>query len=697
MVRVAIALLLLLVPAAAQAEKRIALLIGNRGYQPVVGALKNPHNDIEVVSAALNAIGFKDRITHKDLRRSHVLGAVRQYAAQLAVAGPGAIGFLYYSGHGAAEHGTNVNYIIPVDAGDPNSTSFWDESVRLEEITRLILDRAPQAAHFVVFDACRNELKLPDKTATKGFVPVQTLRGMFVAFASEFGRTASDFGDKSGPYAAALASELVKPGLSHLDLFQNVKEAVARETGGRQSPWELNGLSQRVQLGPVAAPPPPPPQPPSGISGVAEVVRVCSEVGAVTSLSMLAVLERQQAGTAAADCISARIGELKAAATKAAEEHAKAEKQRLALLQKQEEDRKRDEATRAEAAKAEKQRLALLQKQEEDRKRDEATGAEAAKAEKQRLALLRKQEDRKRGEAAHRPEADAPLTSTTTAASQKQAFRDLLAGGQPCAFCPEMVEVAQGSFTMGSPRSEPQRDDDEEPRRVQISKPFAASRHPITVEQFSAFVEATDYKVGNRCHAFNGQKMEMNAPRSWSSPGFEQSNNHPVVCVNWQDAQAFVGWLSNITGRAYRLLSEAEREYITRAGATSSFWWGTTISSDQANFDARSIYLGGGKKGDFRQRTVPVDSFNPNPWGFYNVHGNVWDWTSDCFHSAQGGKKDKANADAVSDCQMRVLRGGSWYNSPSNLRSANRTSEYSASRSAITGFRVARELSGSKR
>ena len=169
----------------------------------------------------------------------------------------------------------------------------------------------------MVFDACRNELKLPDKTATKGFLPVQTLRGMFVAFASEFGRTASDLGDKSGPYAAALASELMKPGLSHLDLFQNVKEAVARETGGRQSPWELNGLSQRVRLGPAVASPPPAPQPPSGISGAAEVVRVCREVEAMMSLSMLAVLERQHAGTPAADCISARIGELKAAVAKA--------------------------------------------------------------------------------------------------------------------------------------------------------------------------------------------------------------------------------------------------------------------------------------------------------------------------------------------------------------------------------------------
>ena len=497
-----------------------------------------------------------------------------------------------------------------------------------------------------------------------------------------------------------MAIELVKPGVAHLDLFQNVKETVLAATGGAQQPWNNDGLSRRIYVAGSVTKPSAPAQAPARLSETAEA---WDRTRDTTSIAALELFIARYEDTYYAGLAHLRIALLQKQeedrkrdeAARKAEADAKADKQSLALLQKQEEDRKRDEAARkAEAdAKADKQSLALLQKQEEDRKRNEA----AHKADKQRLALLQKQEkNQKRDDAAHKAEADAPLNPTIPAVSQKQAFRDLLASGQPCTFCPDMVEVAHGSFMMGSPRGEPQRDDDEEPRRIQIPKPFAASRYPITVEQFSAFVEATNYKPGNRCHAFNGQKMEMNSPRSWLSPGFEQSNNHPVVCVNWQDAQAFVGWLSNITGRTYRLLSEAEREYITRAGTNNPFWWGTSISFDQANYDARSVYPGGGKKEDFRQRTVPVDSFKPNPWGFYNVHGNVWDWTADCFNPGQGGKKDKANADAASDCQMRVLRGGSWFNTPSNLRSANRTSEYSGSRSAITGFRVARDLSGSK-
>jgi uncharacterized caspase-like protein len=116
--------------------------------------------------------------------------------------------------------------------------------VKLDDVLRLV-DRARSAAKFIVFDACRNELQLPTKDTSKGLVPTAEQQGMFIAYASAPGRTASDMGDKSGPYAAALAAELGHPGLDHLNLFQNVKEAVLTATGGAQQPWESNGLGRR--------------------------------------------------------------------------------------------------------------------------------------------------------------------------------------------------------------------------------------------------------------------------------------------------------------------------------------------------------------------------------------------------------------------------------------------------------------------
>jgi Caspase domain len=228
-------------------EKRFALLIGNQAYDASVGVLKNPHNDIQLVSEALRKQGFQILPLIRDARRSSILGGVRDLVRQLNLAGAGAIGFLYYSGHGAAEKDTNINYLIPVDARDPGSAAFWDESVKLDDIMRL-LDGARGAVKFVVFDACRNELQLPTRDTSKGLVPVPEQQGFFVAYASAPGRTASDRGAASGPYAAALAKELAHQGLDHLNLFQNVKEIVIASTGGSQQPWESNGLTRRVYL-----------------------------------------------------------------------------------------------------------------------------------------------------------------------------------------------------------------------------------------------------------------------------------------------------------------------------------------------------------------------------------------------------------------------------------------------------------------
>jgi len=159
--------------AVAQAEKRIALLIGNQSYDPSVGTLKNPHNDIAVVGEALIRVGFEVLKPVKDARRRAMLAGVRELVRRLNMAGAGAIGFIYYSGHGAAEKDTNINYLIPVNAKEPGTTTFWDESLKLDEVLRL-LDGARSAAKFIVFDACRNELQLPTKETTKGLVRGRT-------------------------------------------------------------------------------------------------------------------------------------------------------------------------------------------------------------------------------------------------------------------------------------------------------------------------------------------------------------------------------------------------------------------------------------------------------------------------------------------------------------------------------------------
>jgi carboxyl-terminal processing protease len=231
----------------AEEPPRIALVIGNQKYDVSVGELKNPYNDIAIVGNSLAKLGFELLPPLKDARRSAILGAVRELVHRLNAAGSSAIGFVYYSGHGAAEGETGINYLIPIDAREPGSLSFWDDSLKLDDVLKL-LDNARSAAKFVVFDACRNELRVPAKSTSKGFVPLAEQQGMFIAYSTAAGRTASDQGDGSGPYAAALAEELLRPGVDHLSLFQNIKEAVYIRSGGLQQPWESNGLFRRVYL-----------------------------------------------------------------------------------------------------------------------------------------------------------------------------------------------------------------------------------------------------------------------------------------------------------------------------------------------------------------------------------------------------------------------------------------------------------------
>jgi formylglycine-generating enzyme required for sulfatase activity len=163
-----------------------------------------------------------------------------------------------------------------------------------------------------------------------------------------------------------------------------------------------------------------------------------------------------------------------------------------------------------------------------------------------------------------------------------------------------------------------------------------------------------------------------------------------VVCVSWDDANAYANWLAKKTGTPYRLPSEAEWEYAARASTTTPFWWGSSITPSQANYDGNYVYAGG-SKGVYRQGTVLVSSFAANPWGLYNVHGNAWQWTADCWHDNYTGAPADGSAWTTGDCSRgRVVRGGSWDFLPRYLRAAFRYR--GTAENLSSGFRLARTL-----
>ncbi len=324
----------------------------------------------------------------------------------------------------------------------------------------------------------------------------------------------------------------------------------------------------------------------------------------------------------------------------------------------------------------------------------------AREAERIQLALLKEKRDRKRtadraAAAAARKLAAAERRAREKRNAEAERRAALVRAGRifrDCHNCPEMVVVPAGRFLMGSPGDEIDRSKDEGPRHsVRIAKPFAVGRYEVTRDEFAAFLKATQHGLINKCWTLERGKYQFRKRRSLLRPGFEQDGSHPVTCVNWADAKAYVAWLSQKTGQTYRLPSEAEWEYAARAGTSRPFWWGGLISPDEANYNAKFVY-NGGSKGLYRRKTLPVHSLHANAWKLHNVHGNVWEWVEDCWNNSYAGAPNDGSAWTDGKCTSRVLRGGAWANFPRLLRAASRFNYSLRTRSSIVGFRVVRRL-----
>ncbi len=259
---------------------------------------------------------------------------------------------------------------------------------------------------------------------------------------------------------------------------------------------------------------------------------------------------------------------------------------------------------------------------------------------------------------------------------------------------PDMVVIPAGEFWMGSRPGELMRDPQREAplHRVVIAQSFAIGRFAVTVAEFEAFVEATGHPVPVRMMTGEDDVWRERPGRSFQNPGFSQAADHPVVGVIWDDAIAYASWLTRRTGKPYRLPSEAEWEYTARAGTTTAFWWGDTISPDAANYNGNYAYGPGGRTGVYRAGTVSVEAFDPNPWGLYHMHGNAWEWCVDVWSPDYADGPADQTPRHTGDARIRVLRGGSWLNGPSVLRAAQRLGDPAAFRHPTFGFRIARSL-----
>ncbi|MCB2101533.1 MAG: formylglycine-generating enzyme family protein [Rhodobacterales bacterium] len=241
-------------------------------------------------------------------------------------------------------------------------------------------------------------------------------------------------------------------------------------------------------------------------------------------------------------------------------------------------------------------------------------------------------------------------------------LRDTLRDGTPG---PRMVVLRGGTFRQGS--DEGVGDFDEHPALdVTLARPFAMALHPVTFEDYDRYCAATGV-----------------APPDDSGWG---RGARPVINVSWEEAQAYARWISERTGRRYRLPTEAEWEYAVRAGTATTFWWGEDPTGERANCAG----CGGLWDGE---KTAPVGRYRPNPFGLYDMAGNVFHWMADCYHDSMAGAPgDGTSREKAAGCGKRVIRGGAWSFPPKEMRSANKWRDFPSRHSDDTGFRLVRDM-----
>ena len=289
-----------------------------------------------------------------------------------------------------------------------------------------------------------------------------------------------------------------------------------------------------------------------------------------------------------------------------------------------------------------------------------------------------------------------------------EIFRD-------CPECPEMVVVPAGRFVMGSATAETAREKvfdrfailERPQHEVAIAHPFAVGRTHVTRGEFRAFVEATGYRADGCVVMLDDGNRPFSPNTGWGDSGFEQTDRHPVVCISFEDARQYVRWLNRKLGYGddgpYSLPSEAEWEYVARAGTSTTHYWGDDREGVCQNANAADLSLvelhnWGNEVDHIFQchdgfgRTAPVMSFRPNGFGVFDIFGNAEQWMLDCWNESYAGAPTDGSARTDGNCAERVARGGSWKTGPRYLRAAARDHMDAIQRVVTNGFRVVRRL-----
>ena len=583
--------------------RRVALVVGNDAYTDQ-SVLRNAVNDARAVASALGEVGFAvTRVENAD--RARLTSALSAFAGSLR---GDDVALFYFAGHGVQVD--QENYLMPTDYAGRSSSALRFDAVSASDVQEM-LGRARVA--MLVFDACRNN-PYRGVRGGRGLAPMEA-RGTLIAYAAGAGQVASDGpGASNGLFTSKLVEALRAPGLTAADLFRRVRRDVYEASNGEQWPAVYDDLLSDFVFRRAAA------------AGVAPPVGAPS-AGATAAVEAALGLDRAarrriQRGLAAAGFDPGPADGVFGRATRTAIRRWQAARGAMSTGYLDGAAAAALGASAGSVASAGDGGPASTQLQQETvfwetiRASTDPADFEAylelfangtfSRLARNRLAALR------RPGTVSRPSSDPPRRRRPG-----DVFRD-------CAECPEMVVLPGGGLAMG--------------------------RYEVTVGEYRVFVSATG-RVADWCSTIGDGEGD-----SWRNPGFPQTDRHPVTCVNWNDAQAYVSWLSRRTGATYRLPTEAE--------------WERAAAGSQPGCDR----LGRGTRPD---GTCPVGTNGTNAAGLSDMIGNVWEFTSAC---------------GEGDCSVRIRRGGTWLSGSVYLRAGARSSSPVGLWINLDGFRVSRTL-----
>ena len=657
------------------AVERHALVIGNANYQS--SPLRNPLNDARDMAAALKGLGFQVQ-SLLDADAGQMEQAILDFGDRLRTGG---VGLFYYAGHGVQAQGSN--YLIPLQANISREIQLKRKAID----AGLVLDAmgaANNGLNIVILDACRdNPYANSFRNTTRGLARMDSPKGSLIAYATAPGDVAADGDGRNGVFTKHLLEQMQKPGVQVEQVFKQVTQAVHAETRQRQTPFMTSSLlgdfyfkptSASVSATTPAPKPAPAPAPttqttPSTIDGLSlsDWLLVYGDNAITTAnLDKIIAYERQHGGNAASRSYINRGLQVALANVNSADDLLEYQSKfgylpgapaqieaRLAELLAAGASREDLIRLRGQFPTSETLRLQLAGEYHRAKLFDAAAG------EYQSWLDLT--------DSSH-PERKRVLEALVAAREGRSLYKagDIV---QDCPECPNMVYIPAGSFHMGDIQGIG--DSDEKPvHRVRV-KAFFMSSTEVTFAEWEA------------CVAASGCSHKP-SDKGWGR------GSRPVINVNWEDAQEYVGWISAKNGEQYRLPTEAEWEYAARAGSKTRYSWGNQspvcrngTSNGARLHDSKCDAIG----------TAPVASYSANAFGLYDMHGNVYEWTQDCWNGSYQGAPRDGSAWLSGNCDQRVVRGGSWSNgNRASLRSASRYKDSTGFRFDSYGFRLARTL-----